>query len=82
MKAPRFDTISFIMPIFLGRSYKKRPDFALVLQNIPPILNDEGKVIEEGYYVARTILDLEDGYQDARVIAKPDESWLNPGEIK
>ena len=37
---------------------------------------------EEGYYVARTILDLEDGYQDARVIAKPDESWLNPGEIK
>lgn len=79
---PRFDTISFIMPIFLEKSYKKRPDFALVLQNIPPVLNDEGKVIEEGYYVARTILDLEDGYQDARVIAKPDESWLNPGEIK
>ena len=23
-----------------------------------------------------------DGYQDARVITKPDESWLNPGEIK
>lgn len=79
---PRFDTISFIMPIFLERSYKKRPDFALVLQNIPPVLNDKGEVIEEGYYVARTILDLEDGYQDARVIAKPDESWLNPVEIK
>ena len=79
---PRFDTISFIMPIFLERSYKKRPDFALVLQNIPPVLDSDGKVIEEGYYVARTILDLEDGYQDARVIAKPDESWLNPGEIK
>lgn len=79
---PRFDTISFIMPIFLERSYKKRPDFALVLQNIPPVLDGDGKVVEEGYYVARTILDLEDGYQDARVIAKPDESWLNPGEIK
>lgn len=79
---PRFDTISFIMPIFLERSYKKRPDFALVLQNIPPVLDSNGKVIEDGYYVARTILDLEDGYQDARVIAKPDESWLNPSEIK
>ena len=79
---PRFDTISFIMPIFLERNYKKRPDFALVLQNIPPVLDSNGKVVEEGYYVARTILDLEDGYQDARVIAKPDESWLNPGEIK
>ena len=79
---PRFDTISFIMPIFLERSYKKRPDFALVLQNIPPVLDGDGKVVEDGYYVARTILDLEDGYQDARVIAKPDESWLNPGEIK
>lgn len=79
---PRYDKISFIMPIFLERSYKKQPDFALVLQHMPPVLNDEGKVVEEGYYVARTILDLEDGYQDARVIAKPDESWLNPGEIK
>ena len=79
---PRFDTISFIMPIFLERSHKNCPDFALVLQNIPPVLDSDGKVVEEGYYVARTILDLEDGYQDARVIAKPDESWLNPGEIK
>ena len=79
---PRFDTISFIMPIFLERSHKNCPDFALVLQNIPPVLDGDGKVVEDGYYVARTILDLEDGYQDARVIAKPDESWLNPGEIK
>ena len=70
------------MPIFLERSHKNCPDFALVLQNIPPVLDGDGKVVEDGYYVARTILDLEDGYQDARVIAKPDESWLNPGEIK
>lgn len=73
---PKFDTISFIMPIFLDGHYKKRPDFALVLQNEAP------KDGQPGYYIARTILELEDGYQDARVIAKPDESWLNPNEIK
>lgn len=33
-------------------------------------------------YIAKTILDLESGYQDARLIAKPDESWLNPVTLK
>lgn len=69
---PRFDSISFLMPIFLDRAYAASPDFALVLQT-----DKENKM-----YIARTILDLEAGYQDARLIAKPDESWLNPVTLK
>ena len=69
---PRFDNISFLMPIFLDGAYSASPDFALVLQT-----DRENKL-----YIARTILDLEAGYQDARLIAKPDESWLNPVTLK
>lgn len=69
---PRFDSISFLMPIFLEGAYNVVPDFALVLQT------DK----ENNIYIARTILDLESGYQDARLIAKPDESWLNPLNLK
>lgn len=69
---PKFDSISFLMPIFLDGTYNAYPDFALVLET------DEKNEI----YIARTILDLESGYQDARLIAKPDESWLNPVTLK
>lgn len=69
---PRFDNISFLMPIFLDGAYSASPDFALVLQT-----DRENKL-----YIARTILDLEAGYQDARLITKPDESWLNPVTLK
>lgn len=69
---PRFDSITFLMPIFLDGTYTAVPDFALVLSTDA---NNET-------YIARTILDLETGYQDARLIAKPDESWLNPAVMK
>lgn len=69
---PRFDTMSFIMPIFLEDAYTKNPDFALVLQTDA----------KNNIYIARTILDLDSGYQDARLIAKPDESWLNPALMR
>ena len=69
---PKLNSISFLMPIFMGEVYNTSPDFALVLQ--PDTKNE--------MYVARTILDLETGYQDARLIAKPDESWLNPVTLK
>lgn len=69
---PKFDRISFLMPIFLDGTYNTYPDFALVLET-----DAENKI-----YIARTILDLETGYQDARLIAKPDESWLNPITLK
>ena len=66
------DDICFLMPIFLEGTYSASPDFALVLQR------DK----ENMMYIAKTILDLETGYQDARLIAKPDESWLNPVTLK
>lgn len=69
---PKFDRISFLMPIFLDGTYNTSPDFALVLQT-----DAENKI-----YITRTILDLETGYQDARLVAKPDESWLNPVTLK
>ncbi len=69
---PRYDSISFLMPIFLEGMYNPYPDFALVLQTDP----------EKELYIARTILDLEASYNDARLIAKPDESWLNPVTLR
>ena len=69
---PKYNSISFLMPIFMGEVYNTSPDFALVLQ----------PDTEHEMYIARTILDLETGYQDARLIAKPDESWLNPVTLK
>jgi hypothetical protein len=69
---PKCNCISFLMPIFLEGTYNTYPDFALVLQTDA----------ENEMYVARTILDLETGYQDARLVAKPDESWLNPVTLK
>lgn len=69
---PKYDTISFLMPIFLEGTYNPYPDFGLVLQTD----------VENQMYLARTILDLEAGYQNARLIAKPDESWLNPVTLK
>ena len=68
----KYDRISFLMPIFLDGIYNTSPDFALVLQT-----DAENKI-----YITRTILDLETGYQDARLVAKPDESWLNPVTLK
>ena len=69
---PKFNSISFLMPIFMGEVYNTSPDFALVLQT--DATNE--------MYIARTILDLETGYQNARLVAKPDESWLNPVTLK
>lgn len=62
--------IQFLMPIYLDGDYNKLPDFALVLNE------------EKGYYVPETVLKLAWAYNNARVICKPDDSWLNPDEIK
>ena len=57
------------MPIYLSGSYRKAPDFALVLTP------------DDGIYVPETILSIEMAYQDARLIAMPDESWLRPDTL-
>ena len=71
MYRPQTNQIQFLMPIYLNEEYAKRPDFALVLQTEKDIK----------MYTPKTILPLDAAYQNARLIAKPDDAWLNPGNI-
>jgi hypothetical protein len=68
MYYPTKNRIQLLMPIYLENSYSGKPDFALVLTPHP----------NEKLYTPETILGLDEVYQDARLIAKPEESWLNP----
>ena len=71
MYYPTARRIQLLMPIYLETSYSSHPDFALVLT---PHINEK-------LYTLETILGLDEVYQDARLIAKPEESWLNPDMI-
>lgn len=71
MYRPQIDSIQLLMPIYLSGSFKGAPDFALVLT---PNARHE-------IYEPETILPLHAVYQNARLIAKPDETWLNPEVI-
>ncbi len=66
---PQTDKLQLLMPIYLSGSFSRRPDFALVLD------------LEDGIYTPETILPLDAAYQNARLIAKPDNFWLNPDDI-
>lgn len=72
MYYPTRQRIQLLMPIYLDTTYSNHPDFALVLTP------DEGAKL----YIPETILGLDEVYQDARLIAKPEESWLNPDMIE
>jgi hypothetical protein len=72
MYYPTKNRIQLLMPIYLENSYSGKPDFALVLT---PHANEK-------LYTPETILGLDEVYQDARLIAKPEESWLNPEMIE
>lgn len=72
MYYPTARRIQLLMPIYLEISYSSHPDFALVLTPHP----------KEKLYTPETILGLDEVYQDARLIAKPEESWLNPEMIE
>lgn len=61
--------IQFLMPIYLSADYFSPPDFALVLSR------------RDGFYVPETILLLPWAYNNARILCKPDNSWLNPSTI-
>ena len=69
MYRPQKNGIQLLMPIYLSGSYKQAPDFALVLTPV------------DGIYVPETILPIEGAYQNARLIAMPDEAWLKPETI-
>ena len=61
--------IQVLMPIYLSADYFAPPDFALVLSR------------RDGFYVPETILLLPWAYNNARILCKPDNSWLNPSSI-
>lgn len=63
--------IQLLMPIYLKGTFSEHPDFALVLS----------RDSDNGLYTPETILPLDAAYQNARLIAKPDETWLNPNNI-
>lgn len=71
MYRPQTGQIQLLMPIYLNGSYSTKPDFALILT---PDRENE-------YYIPETILPLDAVYQNARLIAKPDDTWLNPDTI-
>lgn len=68
---PQDDKLQLLMPIYLSGSFTEKPDFSLILD--PDATNQ--------LYTPQTILSLDAAYQNARVIAKPDEYWLNPAII-
>ncbi|HWI60211.1 MAG TPA: DUF3825 domain-containing protein [Symbiobacteriaceae bacterium] len=61
--------IQFLMPIYLSGEFSGVPDCALALERI------------HDCYRGNTILTLDMAYQNARLIAKPDPTWLNPETI-
>lgn len=69
MYRPQLNKLQLLMPIYLSGSFTKSPDFALVLN------------LEHNVYTPETILPLDAAYQNARLITKPDELWLNPDDI-
>ncbi len=71
MYRPQTGKIQLLMPIYLKGTYSSKPDFALILS---PDKENE-------YYTPETILPLDAVYQNARLIAKPDDTWLNPDTI-
>ena len=71
MYRPQIGKIQLLMPIYLKGTYSTKPDFALILT---PDKENE-------YYTPETILPLDAVYQNARLIAKPDDTWLNPDTI-
>lgn len=71
MYRPQENKIQLLMPIYLDLEFSLKPDFALVLTP------DE----EHGVYIAHTILELDQVYKNARLIMKPNSTWLNPENI-
>lgn len=69
MYRPQLNKLQLLMPIYLSGSFTKSPDLALVLN------------LEHGVYTPETVLPLDAAYQNARLITKPDELWLNPDDI-
>lgn len=67
--------IQFLMPIYMSSKYEGAPDFALVLSESIDKKNNK-------FYKPETVLELAWAYNNARVICKPEDTWLNPARIE
>lgn len=68
------NSIQFLMPIYMQSRYDESPDFALVLSE---------QILEgQKFYKPETVLELAWAYNNARVISKPDDLWLDPDKIE
>lgn len=71
---PQGNSIQFLMPIYMLSRYDECPDFALVLSE---------QILEgQKFYKPETVLELAWAYNNARVISKPDDLWLDPEKIE
>lgn len=64
--------VQFLLPLYMEETeYTGRPQCALALRR-----SKSGR-----YYEGATILSLDMAYSNARLIARPDVTWLNRGEV-
>ena len=67
--------IQFLMPLYFKSQYKDKPDYILVL-------NPERLPSGEECYVVKTTLRFDQAYGNARLLTKPDNTWLDPTNIE
>lgn len=70
MYHPKENRVQLLMPLY-KTEYTEQPIGAL-------ILTPDNKI---KFYVPETILTLHDAYQDARLVVRPDNAWLNPDKM-
>lgn len=59
------DMIQFLVPIYLDNGIDEKPEVVAIIDNI------------NSFYSINTIISLEDAYNNARLICKPDTNWLS-----
>lgn len=60
----KFDCIQYMIPLRLERSIQEVPELVIIISK------------ENGFYSIMTILDIDDAYDDARVLGMLKNSWL------
>ena len=56
--------IQYLMPLYFDSSYEEAPELAIVIGR------------DSGFWCVYTILEVDTAYDNARLIAKPDGTWL------
>lgn len=62
------DKIQYLMPLHLEESIENTPDLVMVVGE------------SNGFYYVYTIISVDDAYDNARLISRPDSNWLNVEE--